>query len=120
MGKILGNFVFLSCRVEHTDLQSHWLATLFWEALRVAANGKGHFPFFEDNTQELDLQSVFSQPCHGARLNFVQEVKVAGGEGAKFRREKTQPHGTDTFSLCRGCLPARASLLPLLWDGLWE
>lgn len=92
MAKILGNFVFLSCRVEHTDLQSHWLATLFWEALRVAANGKGHFPFFEDNTQELDLQSVFSQPCHGARQNFVQEVKVAGGEGAKFRREKTQPH----------------------------
>lgn len=63
-------------------------------ALRVPVNGKGHFPFFGDNTQKLDLQSVYSQSYNRARLNFVQEVKVAGVDGAKFYRHKTESHGT--------------------------
>lgn len=85
-------------------------------ALRVPINGRGHLPFLGDNTQKRNLQGVYSQPYNGTRLKFVQEVKAAGGDGAKFWRHKTKPDGTargaegaDAFSLCKGCTPTRAN-----------
>lgn len=121
--------MFQHCRMEHTDLQSHWLATLFWEisCFESISQWQRSLPIFGDNTQKLHLQSVYSQPYSGARLNFVHEVKVGGGDGAKFWRHKAQPRGTawgvqeySAFPLWKGCLPARASLHPLLWDRLSE